>query len=53
MKTFILFLKDENGLTAIEYALLAVLIAVATILALKGLGIKMSTLFGNVSTKLR
>ncbi len=32
------FLSDESGATAIEYALIASLIAVAIIIAVKGLG---------------
>ncbi len=44
--------KDENGATAIEYGLIAALIAVAAITAMQGLGNELSTTFGTVSTKM-
>ena len=46
-------LSCEDGATAIEYGLIAALISVAAILAMTGVGTKLSTLFGTVSTKLR
>jgi len=45
-------LRDEDGVTAIEYALIAALIAVAIIAALTTLGGKISNTFDTVSTKL-
>lgn len=45
-------LRDEEGATAIEYGLIAALIAVAAITAMQGLGNELSTTFGTVSTKM-
>ena len=53
MKTLIRFFNEENGATAIEYGLIAALISVAAITAMTNLGTTLSTLFGNISTKLR
>jgi pilus assembly protein Flp/PilA len=47
------FVKDESGATAIEYGLIASLIAVAIIGAVTTLGTKLTTTFGSVSGKLR
>ena len=44
------FWQDENGATAIEYGLLAALIAVAAIVALENVGNELSTTFSIVST---
>jgi pilus assembly protein Flp/PilA len=46
------FLKDESGATAIEYGLIAALIAVVLITAMQTLSGKISTLFGKIGTKL-
>ena len=46
------FLKDENGATAIEYGLIAALIAVAIVGALTTLGTGLTGLFGRVNTDL-
>jgi pilus assembly protein Flp/PilA len=46
------FLKDESGATAIEYGLIAALIAVAIIGALTTVGSKMGTMYNNISGKL-
>ena len=43
-------LKDKKGATAIEYGLIAALIAVAAIAAMQGLGTSLNTTFTNVST---
>jgi pilus assembly protein Flp/PilA len=45
--------KDESGATAIEYGLIASLIAVAIIAAVTTLGTKLTTTFGSVSAKLK
>lgn len=45
------FLKDEDGATAIEYGLIAGLIAIAIIAALTALGTDLSDLFGRISEK--
>jgi pilus assembly protein Flp/PilA len=53
MKTlFNRFIKDESGATAIEYGLIAALIAVAIIAALKGVSGELNSLFGRVETQL-
>lgn len=46
------FLRDEEGASAIEYALIAGLIAVAIVATLTTLGTDISALFGTVSSKL-
>jgi pilus assembly protein Flp/PilA len=46
------FMKDESGATAIEYGLIAALIAVAIVGALTTLGTGLSGMFGKVSTDL-
>jgi len=46
-------LKDENGATAIEYALLASLIAVAIIVALQTVATQLNTVFSEVSTAMK
>jgi pilus assembly protein Flp/PilA len=45
-------IKNEDGATAIEYGLIAALIAVAAITAMSNLGSKLKNTFGNVSAKL-
>ena len=45
------FVKDESGATAIEYGLIAALIAVAAIGAMKTVGTSLSGTFTNISTK--
>ncbi|MEN3376222.1 MAG: Flp/Fap pilin component [Hyphomicrobiales bacterium] len=44
------FLANENGATAIEYALIAAGIAAAIITTVQALGTKVSTLFTNVDS---
>jgi pilus assembly protein Flp/PilA len=44
--------KNDEGATAIEYALIAALISVAAILAMQALGTSLSNMFGGVSTSL-
>ena len=41
--------KDEKGATAIEYGLIAALIAVAAVTAMTGLGQSIGNTFNNVS----
>ncbi|MFC4295366.1 Flp family type IVb pilin [Novosphingobium tardum] len=53
MKFFRNLLADKAGATAIEYGLIAALIAVAAITAMQGLGNELNTTFGTVSTKLQ
>ena len=52
MKTFQLFLKDESGATAIEYALIAALISIAAIVTLTGVGSQVNTTFSTVNSTL-
>lgn len=50
MKRFITqFLSDESGATAIEYGLLAALIAVVIIVGASTLGGNINTLFNNIA----
>jgi pilus assembly protein Flp/PilA len=53
MKTLIRFLKDESGATAIEYGLIATGIAIAIIAAVNGVGSKITTNLGTISTSLK
>jgi pilus assembly protein Flp/PilA len=54
MKSLILtFFEDESGATAIEYGLIAAGIAIAIITAVNGVGSKLSTTFGTLSTSLK
>jgi len=46
------FVKNSKGATAIEYGLIAALIAVAAVSAMTQLGGKLSTTFNNVSSNL-
>ncbi len=52
MKNLIRFMKDEEGATAIEYGLIAALIAVVIIIALRALGGNLNNTFTNVSDNL-
>lgn len=45
-------LRDEQGATAIEYGLIAALIAVAAIVGMQALGDQLGTTFNNVEEKL-
>ena len=51
-KLFTRFAKDESGATAIEYGLIAALIAVALITGASTLGSKLNTQFNTVASKL-
>lgn len=51
-KRFTKLINDSRGATAIEYGLIAALIAVAAIGAMKGIGNKLGTTFNNVSNNL-
>lgn len=52
MKFFNKLIRDEAGATAIEYGLIAALIAVAAITAMQGLGNELTTTFSTTSTKM-
>jgi pilus assembly protein Flp/PilA len=45
-------IRDESGVTAIEYALIAALIAVAAIAAFTLVGTNLSTVFSTIAGKL-
>jgi len=47
------FLSDESGVTAIEYALIAALIAVAIIGAVTTVGTNVTTVFGEIGAQLK
>ena len=47
------FLKDEDGIETIEYALIAALIAVASIVMAKLLGTEVNNVFNTVATELQ
>lgn len=46
------FVKDEEGATAIEYGLIAALIAVAIIAAVRAVGTELSNTFSTVASNL-
>jgi pilus assembly protein Flp/PilA len=46
------FSKDESGATAIEYGLIAALVAVAAIIGMTALGSSLNSIFSSVSTTL-
>jgi len=52
MLKFLKLIKNEEGATAIEYGLIAALIAVAAIGALTSVGSKLNQTFTNVSSAL-
>lgn len=52
MTKFVKILKDDSGATAIEYGLIAALIAVAAIAAMTNIGSKLGTTFNNAAEKL-
>nr|WP_086438745.1 Flp family type IVb pilin [Altererythrobacter xiamenensis] len=47
-----LFARDETGATAIEYALIASLIAVAAIVSMNSLGNEITSSFSNASNEM-
>lgn len=46
------FAKDESGATAIEYGLIAALVALAGVAAFTTLGASITSIFGDISTAL-
>jgi pilus assembly protein Flp/PilA len=52
MKKLISFFKDEEGATAVEYALMVFLIAVAIIAVVTSLGGQLTVVFQSVVTAL-
>jgi pilus assembly protein Flp/PilA len=47
------FAADENGVTAIEYGLIAALVGVAIVASVKILGQQLVTTFGDVTTAMK
>jgi pilus assembly protein Flp/PilA len=45
-------LRSNSGATAIEYGLIAALVAVAAVAAMTTVGTKLSATFNNIATKL-
>lgn len=52
MEKLIRFFKDEEGVTAIEYGLIAALIALAIIITVTAVGTNLNVAFNKVSTEL-
>ena len=52
MRTIKNIIRNSKGATAIEYGLIAALIAVAAIGAMQSIGTKLGTTFNNVSNSL-
>ena len=52
MKALLNFIKDEEGVTAIEYGLIAALIAVAIIVVLGLIGVNLNRIFTFINLKL-
>jgi len=53
MRIVKMYIQDESGATAIEYALIASLIAMALVGALTSLGTRLSSEFTEVSSALK
>ena len=47
------FVRDKSAATAIEYGLIAAGISVAIIAVVNGIGTKLNTTFGSISTQLK
>jgi pilus assembly protein Flp/PilA len=47
------FWDDQSGATAIEYGLIAAGISVSIIAVVNGLGTRINTVFGSISTQLK
>ena len=53
MSKFLKLIRNEEGATAIEYGLIAALIAVAAIGAMSSVGTKLNTTFNGVAGNLK
>jgi pilus assembly protein Flp/PilA len=51
-QSFLHLVRDEEGATAIEYGLIAALVAVAAITSMKGLGGQLKTTFNTTSSSM-
>lgn len=47
------FIKNEKGATAIEYGLIAALVAIAAIVGMGALGTKLNAQFNYISSKMK
>ena len=47
------FAADDNGVTAIEYGLIAALVGVAIVVAVKALGVQLSATFDDIVLKMK
>lgn len=52
MKLIKKFIREDDGVTAIEYGLIAALIAVVIIVSVRLVGTSLVTIFGSISTAL-
>ena len=52
-RSFVKFLSDESGATAIEYGLIAAGIALAIIAVVNGLGSNLNTMFSSINDSLK
>jgi pilus assembly protein Flp/PilA len=53
IRTLLTMLRQTRAATAIEYGLIAALIAVAAIAAMQGLGNQLKKTFGNVTSNMK
>ena len=53
MKTLKNLVKNEDGATAIEYGLIAALLSVVIIVALKTVGSNLNTVYTNIGSNLK
>jgi len=53
MTKFIRFLRDDSGATAIEYGLIAALVAVVLITGLTTLGTTLNAKFSNIASSIK
>lgn len=47
------FIADEDGVTALEYGMIAALIAAVIVTVVKGLGTEVNTAFGKIADALK
>jgi pilus assembly protein Flp/PilA len=47
------FMKEEEGVTMVEYGLIAALIAIVCILAITGVGVNLNTAFSTINNALK
>ncbi|MEI7670089.1 MAG: Flp family type IVb pilin [Pseudomonadota bacterium] len=52
LKNFVKFLQNENGATAVEYSIIAALISIAAVAAIKQVGVNANAQFQNVAGNL-